>query len=73
MIHHRQRTGQARGKSDKCAIRRRAKFHRASAKHLRARLELDVNFEADGGEIIHSNCRFPIADFTKSQFESGPT
>jgi hypothetical protein len=31
----------------------RPKFNRAGAKHLRARFQLDVHFQTDGGDVFH--------------------
>jgi hypothetical protein len=36
-------------------VRLGAKFNRTRAKHLRACLELNVNFKANGDDVIHAH------------------
>ncbi len=52
VIHHRQRAGQPEADRAGVRVRLGAKFHRTTAKHLRTRLELHVNLEADGDDVI---------------------
>ena len=58
VIHHRQRARQAETDRTGQRIRLRPKLDRASAKHLRARLQLDVYFETDRDQIFHTRAEF---------------
>ena len=51
-VHDRQGTGHAEADRADIGIRLGAVFDRAGAKHLAAGFELNVNFEADGGDVI---------------------
>ena len=59
VIRYRQRARQTKTDRTSVCVRRRAKFHRARAKHLRARLQLDVNLQSNCRDIIH--CCFWVA------------
>ena len=52
VIHHRQRAGQPEAGRTSVRVRLRTKFHRTTAKHFRTRLELHVNFQTDGDDVI---------------------
>ena len=51
LIHHRQRAGEAEADRAGVRVRLRAILDGAAAEHLAAGLELDVDFEADGGNV----------------------
>ncbi len=53
VIHHRQGAGQPEANRTSVRVRFGAKFNRTRAKHFRARLELNVDFKADGGDVLH--------------------
>ena len=54
MIHHRQCTRQTEANRASMRIWLSSKFNRRSAKHLGARLELNVNLETNGGDVAHA-------------------
>jgi hypothetical protein len=53
VIHHGQGARQPEANRTSIRVRFCAKFNRTRAKHLRARLELNVDFKANGGEVLH--------------------
>jgi hypothetical protein len=61
MIHHRQGAGHTEADWTRVRIWLRSKLNRRSAKHFRARLELDVYFQADRCDVVHR--KFQIEDF----------
>ena len=52
LVHHRQGAGHAHADWTNIGIRFGSIFHGAGTKHFAARLELHVNLEADGGDVI---------------------
>ena len=52
LVHHRQGAGHAHADWTNIGIRLGSIFHGAGTKHFAARLELHVNLEADGGDVI---------------------
>ena len=60
VVHHGERAGEAEADGADVGVRLAAVFDRAGAEHLSAGLELDVNFEADGGDVtgIHGTPNF---------------
>jgi hypothetical protein len=61
MIHHRQGAGHTEADWTRVRTWLRSKLNRRSAKHFRARLELDVYFQADRSYVVHR--KFQIEDF----------
>jgi hypothetical protein len=53
MIHHWQCTRQTEANWASMRIWFSPKFDRRSAKHLGARLELNVNLETNGSDVVH--------------------
>ena len=65
MIHHRQGAGHTEADWTRVRIWLRSKLNRRSAKHFRARLELDVYFQADRCDVVHAT-----QDLTTNEHES---
>jgi hypothetical protein len=57
MIHHWQCARETEANRASVRVRFGAEFNRRSAEHLGARLELDVDFEADGGDVAGCHVR----------------
>ena len=53
MIHDRQRAGQTETYRTGMCVWLGTKFNRRRAKHFRARLELNVHFQSDRGDVGH--------------------
>ena len=54
MVHYRQCARQTEADRTRVRIWLRSKLDWTGAKHLRARLELNVHFEPDRGDVFHS-------------------
>ena len=67
MIHYRQRSWQSQARWTGVSIRRRAKFDLTRAEHLSPRLELNMNLEPDGRNIIHCASQLLTQRTQKSQ------
>src|ERR1700730_2277131 len=57
MVHHWQRARETEADRTSVCIWFRSKLHRRSAKHLGTRLKLNMHFQADGSEVVHSMLR----------------
>src|SRR6266404_5542758 len=61
MVHNWQRARQTEANRTRVRVWLASKLYWRSAKHLGTRLKLNMNFQADGRDVVH--CRFQIADF----------
>ena len=52
LVHHRQGAGHSEADRTDIGVRLGAVFNRAGAEHFAAGLELDMDFEADGGDVF---------------------